>query len=373
MSKDVVVKAVESGRDFRTFILFPWKIYRGNPNWVPPLIMDQKNLFNTKKNPFFKHSIIRSFLAFKENKAVGRISAVIDHNYNDFQNDRAGIFGFFESIDDKAVSNVLFEAAEEWIREQKMERMFGPANPSTNHILGLLIDAFDQPPMVMMPYNPPYYEKLFEQYGLKKAKDLYAYHMDESIPISDKIKRVTAIIKKKHNITVRPAEIKEFDREVELIKTVWNEAWERNWGFVPWTDEEFEHLGKEIKTIVNPELILLAFMDHEIAAFCLTLPDVNQALKRINGRLLPFGLLKLLWYARKLTRMRVAIMGVRKKYRMMGIEAVFCHETYVQGVKHGLTDAEISWILEDNLPMLNIMERWGSRRYKTYRMYEKEF
>ncbi|MBA7665378.1 Protein YghO [subsurface metagenome] len=371
---NVVVNEVSTKKELRTFIKLPWKIYKEYPNWVPPLIIDQKSIFNIQKNPFFRHSKIQNFLAFKDGEAAGRISAVVDHNYNQFHNEKTALFGFFEASDDKEVGRALFAAAEDWILEQKMEHMLGPANPSTNQIFGLLVDAFDLPPMALMPYNPPYYEDLFLHAGLKKAKDMYAYHMDETIPISDKIKRVTNIIRKKHNITIRSADIKEFDREVELIKTVYNDAWTKNWGFVPFTDEEIEHLGKDIKLIARPELILLAFVEDEIAAFCLSLPNVNQAFKHVkNGRLFPTGLFKLLWYIRKVNQLRVAIMGVRKKYRTMGIDALFYHDTWIRAYEYGYRDnVELSWILEDNYPMLNTIERWGGIRYKTYRVYGKE-
>ena len=371
MPTDVTVRPVAAKRDLRRFIRLPWKIYRGDPNWVPPLILDQKDVLNTEKNPFYKHAEMQLFMAYRGEEPVGRIGAIVDHNYISFQDDKAGFFGFFESIDDSAVSKALFEAAESWVRGKEMEHMFGPANPSTNHILGLLVDAFDRPPMVMMPYNPPYYADLIQGAGFRKIKDLYAYHMDESIPISDKIKRVTGIIRGKHNVSIRHAEKKKFERELEFIKTVYNDAWIKNWGFVPWTDEEIEHLGKDVKTIAEEDLILLAEVDGEPAGFSLSMPDVNQALKHINGRLLPFGLFKLLWHSRKINRLRTAIMGVSKKYRGMGIEAVFCYETYVRALKHGFTDGEISWVLEDNLPMRNIVERWGSVLYKTYRLYDK--
>lgn len=371
----IEVRPVSSLKELRTFLTLPWRIYRNYPNWVPPLIVDTKGLLDTRKNPFYQHAEICNFVAYRDGEPAGRISAIVDRNYVEFQDDRAGLFGFFETVEDGEVSQALFSAAEAWIQERGMERLLGPANPSTNHIFGLLVEGFDKPPMVMMPYSPPYYDGLIKACGLKKAKDLYAYHMDDSIPISDRIRRVSEIIKKRHNVTVRSAVKKQFQHELELIKTVYNDAWTKNWAFVPWTDEEFEHMGKDIKMIVNFDFILLAFVDGEIAGASIALPNINQALKYVkNGRLFPFGLFKLLWAMGKVSEIRCAVMGVRHKYRGMGLDAVFYHDTYELCVNNNYSrNVEISWILEDNMPMRNALERWGSIRYKTYRVYEKEF
>ncbi len=370
----IEVRAVSSRKEFRTFLSLPWSIYRDYPNWVPQLIVDTKSLLDTRTNPFYQHAEICNFVAYREGKPAGRISAIVDHNYVEFQNDRTGLFGFFETVEDGEVSKSLFSAAEAWVQERGMERLLGPANPSTNHIFGLLVDSFDKPPMVMMPYNPPYYDGLIKDCGLKKAKDLYAYHMDDTIPISDKIRRVTDIVKKRHNVTVRSANKKNFKHELELVKTVYNDAWTKNWAFVPWTDEEFEHIGNDIKMIANFDLILLGFVNDEIAGASIALPNINQALKYVkNGRLFPFGLFKLLWSMRKVSEIRCAVLGVRHKYRSMGLDAVFYNDTYELCIKNGYNrNVEISWILEDNLPMRNTLERWGSIRDKTYRVYEKE-
>ena len=368
----ISIRPVYTKKDFRQFIHLPWLIYRDDPLWVPPLILDVKETLSIKKNPFFKHSEIKLFLAKKGKQPVGRIAAIVDHNYISFQEEKTGFFGFFESINDEKVSEALFEAAEDWIKGNKMEKMLGPANPSTNEVLGTQIEGFSEPPFVLMPYNPPYYAELIEKTGLRKSKDLYAYMIDDSIPPTDKIKRVTEMIKKRHNITIRSFDMKNYKRDAELVKTVYNDAWERNWGFVPWTDEEIEHLTKQLKTIANPNLVIFAFVDDEIAGFSIALPDINQALKRMNGRLLPFGIFKLLWYSRKINQIRVVAMGMRQKYRQMGIDALFYYETHVRGRKDGNVRAELSWVLEDNFTMRNVAERWGLTPYKTYRVYEKE-
>jgi GNAT superfamily N-acetyltransferase len=334
--------------------------------------MEQRAVLDTNKNPFFLHSKIQNYLAYRGKDLVGRISAIIDDNYNEFQKEKTGFFGFFESIDDKTVSRALFSAAAKWIHDQGMNRMLGPANPSTNYVLGMLTDAFDKPPVLQMPYNPAYYVELIEDFGLIKAHDLYAYYMEDIVPISDKIQRVAELVRKRKKVTVRPVNMKKLKDEIKLVKIVYNDAWERNWGFVPWTDKELEHLGDDLKMAAIPDLVLFAYVDGELAGWSLALPNLNQALKRINGRLFPFGILKLLWYSRKIDMLRVLALGICKKFQGMGLDAVLYYETYTRGNKHGFHRGEFSWILEDNHPMRNAMENWGARIYKTYRLYAKD-
>jgi GNAT superfamily N-acetyltransferase len=372
MPETVQVAPVSSKRDLDAFIKFPWKIYRGDPNWVPPLLVEQKGILDTKKNPFFLHSEIQHFLARRGRQLVGRISAIIDRNYNDFQSEKTGFFGFFESIDDKEVARALFAAAEAWVRARGMNRIMGPTNPGTNHVLALLVEGFDSPPVLQMPYNPRYYIELFGACGLAKARDLYAYYMEDITPISDKIKRVSDLIRKRKNVTVRKLNMKKRVEELEVVKLAYNDAWERNWGFVPWTDEELDHLWDDLKMAADPEMIFFAYVDDELAGFSLSLPDLNQALRRINGRLFPFGLLKLLWYSRKIDMIRVLALGVRKKFQNMGLDAVLLYETYSRGTKQGFHRGEFSWILENNLPMRNALENWGARIYKTYRLFDRK-
>ena len=373
MALQTEIRPVTTAKDLKTFIMLPWKLYRGNPYWVAPLVSDQKLLLDPRKNPFFEHSELQHFLAVRGREAVGRISAIVDRNYIEFQQEKTGLFGFFECIDDTPTAQALFTAAEGWLRERGMERMLGPTNPSTNDTVGLSADAFDQPPVLHMPYTLPYYLRLCEASGLTKARDLYAYYMETKTPISDKIRRVAELVRKRRNVTIRPINMKKlFTEEIELIKAVYNDAWTRNWGFVPWTEAELEHTAKDLKKAVVPDIVLLAFVDGEIAGFSLSLPDLNIALRHIRGRLLPFGLFKVLWYARKIDMLRVLALGVRKKFQGLGLDALFYYETYTRGMKAGFQRGEFSWVLEDNFPMRNAMENWGARIYKTYRMYGKE-
>jgi hypothetical protein len=362
---------VTDKRQLNTFVKFPWKVYKGDPNWVPPLLLEQKTTLDTKKNPFFLHSQIQNFLALRNGEAVGRISAIVDEHYNDFQNQKCGFFGFFEAINDKEVSRALFSTAEEWIRARGMDRIMGPTNPSTNTVLGLLIDAFDKPAVIQMPYNPEYYVALIEDFGLTKAHDLYAYYMEDIVPISDKIQRVAELVRKRKKVTVRPVNMRKLKDEIKLIKSVYNDAWEQNWGFVPWTDEELDFMAADLKMAAVPDLVLFAYVDGELAGWSLALPDVNQAMKRVNGRLFPFGLFILLLFSKKTDMLRVLNLGVRRKFQGMGLDAVFYYETYTRGNKHGFHRGEFSWILEDNHPMRNAMENWGAKIYKTYRLYGK--
>jgi len=371
LAESISVRPVSGTRELNRFITFPWKIYRGDPNWVPPLLIEQKGLLDTKKNPFFEHAEIRNFLAWRGRETVGRISAILDHHYNSFHDEKAGFFGFFESINEPAVSRALFTAAEQWVRDRGMNRLMGPTNPGTNHVLALLIDGFDRPPVIQMPYNPRYYLELFADNGLEKAQDLYAYWMEDITPVSDKIKRVAELVRKRLKVTIRSLAVKRLKEEVQLIKEVYNDAWERNWGFVPWSDAEIQAVGRDLKMVVDPDLVMLAYVNDELAGFSLSLPDVNQALMHLNGRLFPFGLLKLLAYTKKINQIRVLALGVKKKFQNMGLDALFYYETYTRSTSHGFHAGEFSWILENNMPMRNAMEKWGARIYKTYRMYGK--
>ena len=369
---NVRIEAVTNRKALMEFIRLPWRIYRGIPQWVPPLIMDQKTLLSRTRNPFFQHADVEYFLARRNGQAVGRIAAIVNRAYVEFQGEQVGFFGFLETVDDSAVAAALFDAAAEWLRARGMGIMRGPTNPSTNDTLGLLVDAFDSPPMVMMPYNPPYYPPIYEACGMIRSKDLYAYWLEEDMLRLERVGRLGDLVQRRHNVTIRRADMKRVGREVELIKGIYNDAWTRNWAFVPWTDAEFEHLGRELKPVAEPDLVLFAYKDGEPVGFALSLPDVHQALIKVrSGRLLPFGLPKLLWYSRKISQVRVMALGIRHRYRGMGIDAVLYHQTFRNATAHGMGRGECSWVLEDNAPMRNALEKMGARIYKTYRMYDR--
>ncbi len=372
MGSEVTIKPVQGRKDLKTFIKLPWKIYAGDPYWVPPLIMDMKNILDKEKNPFWKHSEGEYFIAWRDGQPVGRIAAIINENHNSFHEEKVVFFGFFESINDENVAHSLLATVEKWGKEKGMTILRGPMNPSTNDSCGFLLEGFNSPPVVMMTYNPRYYLDLMESYGLKKAKDLLAYFMDSSVPIPEKVKHIAELIRKRNNIRIRSANLKKWEQELRLVKQIYNDAWSKNWGFVPFTDEEIDHIAHELKPIIVPELAIVAEIDGEPAGFSLSIPDYNQALIHVkDGRLFPTGLAKLLWYKRKIDMIRVIIMGVRHKYRNLGIDAVFYYETYTRGINMGYYKGEFSWILEDNAPMNHTLEKLGSWVYKKYRIYEK--
>jgi GNAT superfamily N-acetyltransferase len=368
----IEIQPVSNRRLLTQFIRLPWSIYRGDPNWVPPLLADQKTLMSREKNPFFAHAEAEYFLAFRDNAPVGRIAAIHDRNYIDFHNEQVGFFGFFESIDDQQVADELFAAARSWLSQRGLPKMYGPTNPGTNDVLGTLVDAFDQPAMVMMPYNPSYYPALLEGAGLSKAKDLLAYWLDEKHMRIDRLERMVTLLKKRHNLSLRPINLGKLDEEIALIKQIYNDAWEKNWGFVPWTDAEIEHLGHELKPVADPELVMFAYQDDEPVGFSLSLPDMHQALIHLrSGRLFPFGILTLLRHRKDITQVRVLAMGIRHAFRGLGVDALFYHRTFRYAETKGMQRGECSWILEDNQPMRATMEKMGGIVYKTYRVYEQ--
>jgi hypothetical protein len=367
------VTPVRGRRDFDRFLKLPWKIYERDPNWVPPLLLDQKNVLDRRKHPFHQHAEVEYFLAWKGGEVVGRIAAIVNHAYVEFHDERTGFFGFFECVDDAEVAAALLRTAEGWVRERGMDRILGPMSFSTNEEcpLAMLVEGFDRPPAVMMAYNPPYYPRLVEGAGYEKAKDLLAYFVDDPNP-PERLRRGVARLQESEEIRIRPVDMKRFREEVAAIKGIYNSAWERNWGFVPMTDAEFDHLARQLRPIVNPNLCLIAEVRGEPAGFAVALPDYHQVLRHLNGRLFPFGLFKLLWYRRKIDGIRVITLGLKPGFRRMGLDAMFYLRIFEEGVKGGYRWAECSWILEDNWDMRRPLERLGARAYKTYRIYAKE-
>ena len=369
------IREVKSSSDRNKFIKLPWKIYKNDKNWVPPLIIERKEFLNPKKNPFFNHAMVKLFLAYKNGVPVGRIAGIVNHAHNSFHGEKIGFFGLFECIDDYVVASSLFDKAKEFVREAGMATFRGPVNFSTNDEVGLLTEGFDSPPVIMMTYNPRYYMNLFEKYGLKKAKDLFAYSMPTSTIFPERIINLAEQIKRRDNVTIRTLDIKNFAREVSLIKNIYNDAWSKNWGFIPMNDEEFDHLAKQLKQIVDPELVFFAFVNGEPAGFSLTLPNVNEILIKLNGRLLPTGIFKLLYYSyfKKIIKtVRVITMGVVKKYQRKGLDNLFHIENTRVSREKGYKIGELSWVLEDNTMMNRVAELVKAKVYKKYRIYEVE-
>ncbi len=366
------ITPVQSRADLKRFIKLAWKLYRDDPYWVPPLIMEMKAILDRKKNPFFQHAEAEYFLARRAGEPAGRIAAIVNHNHNRFHNEQTGFFGFFECLDDPDAARALFDAAADWVKAKGMTRLRGPMNFSTNETCGMLCEGFESSPVIMMPYNPRYYLALTEQAGFSKIKELYAYYFDRDMPMPERFASMAARTHRDPSIRFRTLDLKHFEREVQLVREIYNEAWQANWGFVPMTQAEFEHMAKNLKQVVDPDIVYVAEVDGEPAGFSLSLPDYNQILKGLNGRLFPFGLFKLLMKRKTITRIRVVTLGVRKKFQnKRGLAPTFYYETYTRGKKKGYALAEFSWILEDNVLMNRALQAMGAKLYKKYAIYEK--
>jgi len=371
----VKVRQVESESDKMRFIKLPWKIYEKDKYWVPPLLFDVRNNLNPRKNPFFKHAEVELYLAEKDGEIAGRIAVIKNDNHNKFHKDKTGFFGFFETIDDEEVSNQLLDTACKWCRDKGFDTIMGPVNPSINDECGLLVDGFDSSPVMLMTYNPKYYIDRIEKFGFEKAKDLYAYYISAEViknnAVMSKLERMANIIKTRQNITTRKLDLKDLTNEVRKIEEIYNDAWEYNWGFLPMTSDEFDYVAKNLKAIVDPDFVIFAEQNGVPAGFSLSMPDINQVLKNLNGRLFPFGIFKFISGKKKIDLVRIIIMGVKKALQKRGIDSVFYLETIKEGVRKGYKGGEISWVLEDNMPMRQTAENLGAYIYKTYRIYSK--
>ncbi|HYT04503.1 MAG TPA: hypothetical protein VEM13_06440 [Gemmatimonadales bacterium] len=363
------IAPVTDGRGLDRFIAFPYQHYRGDPLWVPTLRMDVRTLLTPGKNPFFEHAEAQYFVGRSDGRTVGRIAAIKNDAHNRTWSDRVGFYGFFECVDDQRVANALFDAAAAWLRSKRFAVMRGPMSPSINDECGLLVKGFETPPTLMMPHNYPYYATLHERYGFTKAKDLLAFE-SSSTEMPERIARAATVIAQRKGITLRPLNMKRFREEVERVKALYNQAWEQNWGFVPLTEAEIDHLAKQLKPIVEPDLVCFAELGSQVIGFAVALPDLNVALKHNpSGRL--YGLPKILWYSRKIDRVRILLLGAVREYRMTGVDALMYHWIWTKGLEHGYTWGEGGWILEDNVPMVNAALQLGFRPYKTYRVYDK--
>jgi len=363
------IDAVRSKRDQKEFVELPFRLYRDDPNWVPPLRRDVNELIDPDKHPFHEHATVELFLARKGDEVVGRIAAVHNDLHLQVHGDKTGFFGLFESIEDAEVSRKLFDAVAAWLKSRGLENMRGPASFSLNEEAGLLVDGFDGPPVVMMTYNPRWYEQLIEGYGFRKSKDLLAYILRDPVPDA-RLVRMADKLRERYNVKVRTLDKKRFWDEVALVRRVYNEAWQDNWGHIPMTESELTYMAKQLKPVVEPALVAFAEVDGELAGFGLALPDLNVALKKMNGSLLPFGWAKALWYTRKIRTVRVVILGVLEKYRRSGVGELMELELMINAQKLGVRNAEFSWVLEDNTKMRIPIEKFGATVYRTYRMYD---
>ncbi|MEN6445263.1 MAG: GNAT family N-acetyltransferase [Candidatus Cloacimonas sp.] len=368
----VKVIPVDSKKQLHDFIMLPFTLYKNEPNWVPPLIGDQKKLFNPKKNPYYQHSEGKLFLAFKDGKLAGRISAHSNTQHNKEHHENIGFFGFFECLNDQETANALFEAAYEWNRYRGFTSLRGPMNFSVNQECGLLVDGFEYPPMVMMPHNFPYYPVLYENYGLTKTMDLYAF-ISEYHSIPQRIAEMAEVISKRNNVQIRSLSYdkKQRKKDIETVFEIYTKAWQYNWGNVPMTKPEFDNLVAELLPIADPDLVFIAEVDGKLAGFSLTLPNFNEVLKVMQGRVNPLTILKALKAKKHITSVRVITMGIVKEFQGRGIDTLLYYHSFKNGLPKGYYRSEFSWVLENNMPMINVAEKLGAKIYKTYRLYDK--
>lgn len=365
------IEKVTTKKDLKRFIKFPWNIYKGDPNWVPPLIMDMKEKFDRKKNPFFEHAEMDLFLAYKDGKIMGRVGGIIDKNHNAVHEEKVAFFGLYESYDDLETAQALLNQAAEWGSERGMDTLRGPLNLSMNDECAFLLEGFDSPPMIMMSYNPRYYLDLMEKCGLIKAKDLYAFYMSASEEVVQKVQAIVNEIRKKTTVSLRAVNMKKLDEDVEKIKYVYNNGWEKNWGFVPWTEKEMDHMAKKLKVFADPDIVIIAEDKGKPVGFAFALPNYNEVLIRLNGRLTPLAILKFFIYKRKIESVRAIVFGILKEYRQTGLSYLLYSE-FEQNVKRkGYKWGETSWQLEDNEAINRFVTSIGGKVYKKYRIYEK--
>jgi len=366
----VRVRPVQTAKDLDRFVRLPFSLYQNDPNWVPPLIADVKNTLTPGRNPFWNHAQRALFLAERAGQIVGRICATIDQNYNDYHQTRIGFFGFFECENNLNTAQTLFAAVRNFLAAAGMKLIYGPANPSLNDEAGLLIEPFDGMPYIKMSYNPAYYPELLERCGLTKVKDLYAYSVPLDQPIPEKLQRVLQALKGRPGLVVRPVNLNDLKTDLKHIKEVYNDAWSKNWDFAPMTDEEIDDLARQLKPIIQPAICPLVFYQGEVAGMCIALPDYNQVLRRIGGRLFPFGWLKFLLHRNRITRARLWALGVKRKFHNLGFDSLLYYESFIGAKKLGYTEGEVSWILEDNLSIIRPILMWGGKLYRTYRVYQ---
>ncbi len=371
---ELKVSQVRSRADRNAFIGFSWRIYRDDPAWVPPLLIEREAFLDRKRHPFYKHGDATLFLAKRNGEIVGRIMASDDPNYNSLHQSHVGCFGLFDCIDNSEVADALLHAAADWLRGKGRDEIMGPIDYSTNYVCGLLIDGFQHPPTLLTAHNPPYYTDLIERCGFTKARDWYAWWFSEVPASADRLREIASARAARQDVRVRQVNLKDMAGEAGRIRAIYNQAWEKNWGFVPFTEAEFEHMANEMKPLIAPPGMLIAEIRDEPVGFVIGVPDINVALRHINGRLttlgLPIGLLKLLYYRTKIRTGRLVALGVVEKYRRVGIAELLVLQLMDEAFKRGFT-GELSMTLEDNVMVNRFIEAMGAARYKTYRIYRR--
>ena len=369
---EVVVKPVASRREKKHFLQYPWRQYEGDPIWIPPLRSYQKEQVGYSKNPFYERNQVQTFLAYRDGEVCGRIAAIHNVAHNETHNENRGFWGFFESVDDQEVADALFGAVRDWFAERGIYQLRGPTNPNMNGEIGLLIDGFDTSPYFMMTYNPPYYERLVEEFGFRKSQDLYAYwgSMDMLPAVAERLMPICEQIIERFEVKVRPLDKTRFREDVEAFVSIYNRAMSNTWGFVPMTDAEVRHQAKGLKQLIVPELSIAAEIDGKIIGACFALLDYNPRIKQIDGRLFPFGFWKLLHNKRAIKRLRLISTNVIPEYQLHGIGLVLMSGIVPMGLDWEMEEAEFSWVLESNTFSRGSLEKGGAKRTKTYRIYD---
>lgn len=370
---DIRVKPVRTRTEFRQFLRFPWKVYKGDPNWVAPLLMNVKEKLNVRKHPFFEHAERELFLAYRGDDLMGRIVAIIDRYHNEFQNERVAFFGMYESLNDPAVAAALLDTVAAWGKARGLDTLRGTVNLSLNDECAFLLEGFDSPPVIMMPYNPRYYLDLMETCGLVKARDLYAFHMLTGAPTPARGQAVIDHAKASLPVTCRTINTKNLDEEAERIKAIYNQGWVKNWGFVPWTDLEMKHMVKSLSQLADPDVVILAEeKDGTPVGFAFGIPNYNEILLRMNGRLLPLGIFKFLLGRKQIKSLRVPVFGVVPEYQRTGLSFLLFAKIKENAFRNGYIWAETSWQLEDNEAVNRFVLSLGGDLYKKYRIYERK-
>lgn len=366
------IEKVDGRRGLKEFIRFPWEVYRNDPNWVPPLVLEVKQKLNRKKNPFFAHAEMDLFLARRDGRVTGRIAAIIDNNHNAFHNEKVVFFGLYESLNDPETAGALLDTVAAWGKARGMDTLRGPMSLSMNDECAFLLEGFDSPPVVMMPYNPPFYLDLMERCGLVKAKDLYAFYGGKDHQPVPKIQEVVDKLRRESRITVRQLTRKTLRQDTAKIMHIYNNAWEKNWGFVPWTPEEMEHMVAQLKQVADLRIIFLAEDEGRPVGFAFALPNLNEAIKKLNGRLTPLGIAKFLYYRKRIKGVRALVFGILKEYRHTGLSYLLYSEFEKKVFSLGYEWGEMSWQLEDNDLVNRFALSVGGILYKKYRIFEKK-
>ncbi len=374
MVDNIEIKAVSSSSEKKAFLEFPWKLYKGDPNWVPPLRDNQKGLVGYGNHPFYLHNEAQTFLALQNGSVVGRIAAILNRDYNEYAHDHVGFFGFFESINDQRVASKLLDAANAWLKNHGCDVARGPMNTSVNYELGTLVEGFDTPPYFMMTYNPPYYDQLLQNYGFQKSQDMFAFWGEIGMlpKINEKLDIYVEKIREFVNVKIRPMDPKHFRKEIEVFLDIYNRSLVNLWSFAPMTPDEVKHHAEGLKHLLVPELTLMAEVDGKPVGVCLCLLDYNEVIREINGKLFPFGFLKLLSKSRqrKIKRMRVISTNVVPEYQKLGVGVVLLNSLVPKVMEWGIQEAEFSWVFESNHQSRKSLERGGAKKTKTYRVYD---